>query len=97
MQFIELAQNNCIGEHINIYIYMLTNAIVLGQFNELHDVWLLDITQYKNCRLFKMYMGFLYWKSIARGVIVEDDTTRQLYRFQYQYTQVHIVTQSHVK
>ena len=34
---------------------MLTNAIVMGKFNELHDVLLLGITQYKNCRLFKMY------------------------------------------
>ena len=55
---------------------MLTNAIVLGQFNELHDVWLLDITKYVNCRLFKIYMRFIYWNSITRGVIFEDDTKK---------------------
>ena len=85
------------AQYINIYIYMLTNAIVLGQFNELHDVRLLGITQYANCRLFKMYMHFMYWKSITRGVIFEDDTTKQLYRFQNQYTQVHIGTNSQAK
>ena len=29
------------------YVYILTDTIVLGQFNESHEVWLLDVTQYK--------------------------------------------------
>ena len=29
--------------------------IVLGQLNESHDVWLLDMTQYENCRELKFY------------------------------------------
>ena len=34
------------------YIYIVTDTIGLGKFNKLHDVWLLDVTQYENCRVY---------------------------------------------
>ena len=65
----------------NKYIHILTDTIGLGQFSESQDVCLLDVTHYENYRVSKIYMRFQYQNSIARGVIVEDDVTRQLYRF----------------
>ena len=52
----------------------------LGQFNELHDVWLLYMTQYTNSRVLIRYISFPYRNSIARVVIVEGVATEQLYR-----------------
>ena len=60
----------------NKNIHIITDTIGLGQFNESQDVCLLDVTQYKNCTLSKMYMRFPYWKSITRGVMDEDAATR---------------------
>ena len=51
----------------------------MGQFNESHDLLLLGVMQYKNCRVLKINMRSPYQNSIAQGVILEDDTTRQLY------------------
>ena len=87
--------------HLNIiiYIYMLAHTIVLGQLNEYHNVWLLDMIQYGNCRVLKMYipMRFTHRNSIARGVIVEYNKMRQLYRIKNQFTQVNIGTQYQAK
>ena len=58
-------------------MHILTNKIGLGQFNELHNVFLLDVTQYKNCRVLEMYMHFPYRNSKAQGVMVEDDALGQ--------------------
>ena len=84
-------------DQYNNNIYILTNKIVLVQFNELHNVWLLDVMQYENCRVTKINMRIPYRNSITRGVIIEGYATRQLYRIKNQYTQVHIETQLQAK
>ena len=33
------------------YINILTDTIVLIQFNKSYDAWLLNVMQYKNCRV----------------------------------------------
>ena len=38
---------------IGIIICILRNIIVLVQLNRLHDVYLLNMTQYQNCTLIK--------------------------------------------
>ena len=48
----------------------------LGQCNTSHEVLLLTVTQYTNCKVLKkIYSSSIYWNSIARCVIFEYDTT----------------------
>ena len=58
-------------------MHIVTDTIGLGQFNEMHDVCLLDVTQYENSRVLEIYMCFPYRNSITRGVMVEDYAIRQ--------------------
>ena len=34
------------------YTYIVTDTIGVDQFNKSHDVLLLDVTQYENCRVY---------------------------------------------
>ena len=36
------------------YIYIITDTIFLSQVDKLHDVWLLNMTQYKNFTVLKI-------------------------------------------
>ena len=73
-------------------IYTFSYTIFLGQLNESHDVWLLDATQYGNCRVLKINMSISYRNSIVRCVIVEYHATQNFYNIKNKYKQVHIRT-----
>ena len=82
---------------INMYIYIITDTIILGQLNKAHNVWLLNMMHYGNGWVFKINMRIPYQNSIARCVIVEYDATQKLYINKNEYAQFHIRTWAQAK
>ena len=65
----------------------------MGQVNIWQSVLLLNMTQYKKCRVLKINMRIPFQNSITQCVIVLYDTTQKMYSIKNKYAQVHIGTQ----
>ena len=65
--------------------------IVLGQLNESHEVWLLEMTQYENCRELKFYTRSPYCNWIPKFVII-DMTQHKIVQSQISVLLLPVVT-----